>query len=146
MPPSPYLIWIKIYSHDLNLAVYSVYNLPQVPRLFSQGSSVPYYCTFKNAFQNIFLIGNYLLLKFGIGDPHYDGHKTLFSECVNMISNENMWPMANQDNLSSTLSIFPMISHFTSKPHCTGKPNYCTLSLHIKTLLLHTLHSRLLYY
>jgi len=50
MPPSPYLIWIKIYSHDLNLAVYSVYKLPQVPRLFSYGSSVPYYCTFKNAF------------------------------------------------------------------------------------------------
>jgi hypothetical protein len=40
-----------------------------------------------------------------------------------MISNENLWPMmANQDNFRSPFSIFPMISHFISKPYCMEKP------------------------
>jgi hypothetical protein len=88
----------------------------------------------------------YFLTKFGIQHLCYVDDKTQFSECARMIWSydgfETLCPPTNQCNLKFT--IFHLPHDYT--PHCTEQPYHGTLSLHTKTLPLHTSHPKLLPY
>ncbi len=84
--------------------------------------------------------------RFGIQHLWYVDDKTQFSECARMIWNydgcETLCPPTNQCNLIFTILHLP--HDYT--PHCKEQPYHGPLSLHAKTLLLHSSHPKLLPY